>query len=161
GEKWSFFPPSRSHESDLGRRLFADSPIPEGFDLMAEMIRRIRAGALTLRPTERSGWYEHQTWSLEPLLMPARTPEANRLRLGKRYRQHLEELFKGAYALARETHVKQLEVASLAMSAAPRLAVWIRPELAVEPLAACYLRRAESYRFVRGVLEHTFGGDAM
>jgi hypothetical protein len=160
-EKWSFFPPSRSHETDLGRRLFGKQAIPEGFDLMAEMIRRIRAGALSLRPTERSGWYEHQTWSLEPLLIPHRLPEAKRLRLGERYQQHLEELFKGAYALARETHVKQLEAPDLAMAAAPRPAVWIRPELTVEPLAACYLRRAESYRFVRGVLEHTFGSDAL
>ena len=75
----------------------------------------MRSGEVNLEPTGESGWYDHQTWSLEPLVVPDRTPEAARLELGKRYRKHLEDLFRGALALARETHVKQLAVAGAAV----------------------------------------------
>jgi hypothetical protein len=39
--------------------------------------------------------------------------------------------------------------------------ITVRPELSAEPLATFYARRAASYRFVRGVLERTFGVDAL
>ncbi len=63
-----FLPPSRAHGVDLVSRLFAHRPPPDGFSLVDEMVRRIRAGLLALHPSGRSGWYEWQTWALEPLL---------------------------------------------------------------------------------------------
>src|SRR5262249_41440455 len=65
----AFLPTSRSHEQVLVERLFGDRPIPDGFDLMAELIRRVRSGEISLGPTAESGWYDHQTWSLEPLVI--------------------------------------------------------------------------------------------
>jgi len=61
GKRPPFFPPSRSHEVTLFERLYEDRPIPDGFDLMGELIRRVRSGEFSLMPTERSGWYDHQT----------------------------------------------------------------------------------------------------
>lgn len=122
------------------------------------MIRRIRAGSLDLAPTARSGWYDHQTWALEPLVVPERMPEASRLRLGESYRKALLDLFRGVLALTRETHVKQLLLP--AGSAAPRVPpviVYVRPELSAEPLVTYYRRRAESYDFIRKALLDTFG----
>jgi hypothetical protein len=159
-----FFPPSKAHETDLMAKLFGDRPIPAGFSLMDELIARIRSGALGLKPTEQSGWYDHQIWSIEPLAIPEKMPEAARLKMDKRYREHLLELFKGIYALTRETHVKQLDTPLLARSwgRQPRVKkVYIQPELSAEPLATFYLRRALSYQFVRGVLAETFGPDAL
>ena len=122
----------------------------------------MRSGEISLKPGGRSGWYDHQTWSLEPLLVPDRMPEAARLELGKRYRKHLEDLFRGALALARETHAKQAGGgrggyggATPASDLGPP-----RPDrrAAAQPL---YARRAAGYRFVRSVLEEAFGADAL
>ena len=75
GKAMPFFPPSRSHEVALFERLYESSSIPDGFDLMGELIRCVRSGKISLMPTEQSGWYDHQTWSLEPLIVPDRRPE--------------------------------------------------------------------------------------
>lgn len=158
----SFIPPSRSPEADLIMKLFGDTLIPEGFDLMTEVIKRLKDARLSFRPGNDSGWYDHQLWSLEPLVTFNISPEAKQLKPNDEYRKHLEELFKGTYALMRETHIKQLEVPAPA-SEAPgepikeRDKVFISPDPHVELLPTMYLRRAESYRFVREVLEETFG----
>src|ERR1043165_6863221 len=47
----AFLPASRSHEQVLLERLFGDRPIPDGFDLMNELIHRVRSGAIRLEPT--------------------------------------------------------------------------------------------------------------
>jgi hypothetical protein len=160
GNRLRFFPRSVSHEGELAKRLFGDRSIPDGFSLMDEMIRRIRAGTLELEPTKESGWYDYQTWSHEPLVSPETMPEASRLSLDDSYRKELLALFKGAQALARETHVKDLELFDLGMAMVPeghRAVIEVAPDLTVEPLATLYHRRAASYRFVRGVLEDAFG----
>jgi hypothetical protein len=157
----AFVPPSRSHEQVLLERLFGDRPIPDGFDLMTELIHRVRSGQVSLEPTGQSGWYDHQAWSLEPLIVPERMPEATRLELGQRYRKHLEELFRGALALARETHVKQAGGGYGGGGRWRQEPIWVRPDLSVEPLPELYARRAASYRFVRSVLEEAFGAEAL
>jgi hypothetical protein len=158
----SYFPPSRSHEADLFHRLFGNGLVPEGFDLLDELVSAVRAGTVSLAPTERSGWYDHQVWALETLAAPDRALEANRLRLSAKYRDHLRDLFKAAYGLTRETNVKQVQGGG-----AGRLAgyqsrpIYLAPELSAEPLVTFYLRRALSYRFIRGVLEDTFGAGSL
>ena len=160
----SFFPPSRGPETDLVMRLYGDKPIPEGFDLMKEVIARLKSGEMSFEPQPDSGWYEHQLWSLEPLVRFESTPEGSRLKINDEYKKLLEELFKGTYALTRETHVKQLEVAEPAAAAFDRPVkerekVYIAPNPQVEILPTMYLRRSQSYAYVRQVLEETFGAD--
>ena len=144
---------------DLILKLYGDRPIPEGFSLVDEMVRRIRSGAIDLKPTGRSGWYDYQTWALEPLVVPEKMPEASRLRLAESYRKALLDLFKGVLALTRETHVKQLlmPAAAEAPPVEPRVIVYVHPELAAEPLVSYYRRRAGSYEFIREALLATFG----
>jgi hypothetical protein len=155
-----FFPPSRAHETELVKRLYGHRPIPRGFNLAEELVKRIRSGKIALEPTDSSGWYDYQTWSLEPLVIPGQMPEAKHLRLESRYREQLVELFKGILTLTRETHIKQLEIPRVG-SAPPRPTVKIFPKLSAEPLATHYLRRALSYRFVRQVITDTFGPEAL
>jgi hypothetical protein len=157
----AFLPASRSHEQSLVERLFGDRPVPDNFDLMAELIRRVRSDEIGLEPSQESGWYDHQTWSLEPLIMPDGVPEAARLEFGERYRKHLEDLFRGALALARETHVKQAAVGAAGCRGPRQRPIWVRPGLTVEPLPSLFSRRAASYRFVRSVLENAFGVEAL
>jgi hypothetical protein len=151
-----FFPPSRSHEADLVNRLYRDRPIPDGFSLADEMMKRVRDGSLTLDPTEASGWYDFQTWALEPLIAPDRMPEGARLRMDDKYREQLDELFKAILSLTRETHVKQLEVVFVGAAGGRwprRTVIPVAPELTVEPVVTYYRRRARGYAFVREVLE--------
>jgi hypothetical protein len=160
----SLFPPSQAQETNLVNRLFGTRPIPAGFNLADEMVKRLRSGELDLKPKPDSGWYDYQTYALEPLAVPERMPEAKRLELSEPYRQELVGLFKALLALTRETHVKQLQMPS-ATTAAPvvphREPVRISPDLTVEPLPTYYLRRARSYQFVRQVLQQAFGPEAL
>jgi hypothetical protein len=155
GGVW-FFPPSRSPESDLVKRLYGDQPLPDGFSLADEMVRRLRAGSLRLDPTDTSGWYDLQTWALEPLVLLDKMPEGARLTTNSRYREQLEELFKAILSLTRETHVKRLEFPRVGCAGYPpnlEVVVWVAPELTVEPIRTYYQRRARAYEFVREVLE--------
>lgn len=153
-----FFPPSVAHETEIAKKLYGNKPIPEGFTLVEEMIRRIREGELGLTPRPESGWYDYQTWALEALVVPERMPEGGRLKLDDDYQKLLLELFKGLLTLTRETHIKQLKVVRPG-AAMGRRAVYIdiAPELTAEPLVTFYLRRALGYRYVRGVFEDIFG----
>lgn len=163
-EKASLLPPSVSHETELMKKLYGERTIPEGFELMNEFIERVQSGAIDLRPTAESGWYDHQVWSLEPMAAPEKTSEAGHLRFTKDYRRHLEDLLKSVWALARETHAKQLEHPDCGAAMPPKPAkpkLFVRPELTCEPLVTHYRRRADAYRFVRRVIEDYFGADAL
>jgi hypothetical protein len=155
-------PPSATHEGAIMKTLFGDRIIPEGFVLADEMIRRIRAGELDLTPRGESGWYDHQTWALEPLVIPEKMSEGTRLRYTREYREVLEALFKGLLTLTRETHVKQVEIPICGSAMGSRdEPIDIVPALEVEPLSTHYLRRAMAYRFVRDVLAEAFGGEQL
>ncbi len=161
-EHISLFPPSRAHETDLIKKLYGAEEIPEGFNLADEMVKRIRAGTLDLKPSPTSGWYDHQTYALEALVVPDRMPEGKHLALDESYRKELVGLFKALLALTRETHIKQLEVPMAGAAAPPpRVVLHIRPRLALEPLATYYLRRARSYRFVREVCQQALDQEGL
>jgi hypothetical protein len=150
-----FFPASRSHESSLMERLYGDQPIPDGFSLADEMVTRLRDGSLNVAPTDRSGWYDLQTWALEPLVSLDKMPESARLTTNSEYREQLQTLFKAVLSLTRETHVKQFEIIPCGGAggfADPEVVVWVTPELTVEPIRTYYQRRADSYAFVAKVL---------
>ena len=159
-EEFSMLPPSASPEGELVKKLFQDQPIPEGFDLMKETIGRIRSGQIDLKPTDQSGWYDYQLWSFEPLLIPERMPESSKMTVMADYKVKLEEMFKGLYSLARETHAKQLEMPMPAGCMPPeqrRRKIVIRPQCSVEPLPTHYLRRAHVYSFLKTVLTEHLG----
>jgi len=126
------------------------------------MIRRIRSRELNLEPGAESGWYDYQTWALEALVIPERMPEGDRLYLDEGYRKLLLDLFKGLLTLTRETHIKQLEIPRCGAAMLGREAyIDIAPALSAEPLVTFYLRRALGYRYIRTVLEETFGSQEL
>ena len=150
-EMRSLMVPSRAHETELVKALFGDAPIPGGFDLADELVRRVERGETSLLPRADSGWYDHVAWALEALITLPRLPEAARLSTTERYREHARLLFKALLALARETQVKNLEAPRCGAAMDPT--IYLSPALTVEPLPTFYLRRALSYRFVRPVVE--------
>lgn len=147
-------PASRAHETDIVKKLFGSDPIPNGFNLMTEMIQQIRDGRLNLKPLATSGWYDYQTYALEPFLLPERCPESNKLKWGEKYLKYMEDMFVSLLAATRETHVKQLESVAGGCAAMP---VIISPDLSIEPLPEYYLRKTRSYQFIHNVLLDFFG----
>ena len=158
--KYCFFPPSASPEAELIKRLYGNRPIPDGFSLADELIKRIRTGEIDLTPRPESGWYDYQLYALEPFVTPEQMPEAKKLEFSPSYQKELIDLFKAAIALTRETHIKQLEI-PMAGAAMPPPVIFISPELSLEPTASYYLRRARSYQFIRELLITTFGQTAL
>jgi hypothetical protein len=158
----ALFPSSQAQETNLIKMLYGDRPIPQGFNLADEMVKRLRSGQLNLKPKSNSGWYDYETYALEPLAIPERMPEAQRLHFDESYRRDLVGLFKALLALTRETHVKLTERITQGAARGPRIQpIRISPALTVEPLPTYYLRRARSYEFVRQVLQRAFGPEAL
>ncbi len=158
----ALFPPSRSYETDLVKKLYGNKPIPDSFNLAEKLIEEIKAGKINLTPRKNSGWYDYQTYSLESLILPEKSPEGKKVEFSESYMKELEELFKSLLALTRETHIKQLEIPRVAGAARQgrgesKIRIDIYPELTLEPLATYYLRRARSYNFIHGVLKDTLG----
>ncbi len=159
-KRMSLYPPSRAYETDLVTELYGNRPIPDGFNLAEEMMKRVRSGEIDLTPKPTSGWYDHQTHALEALVVPERMPEGNHLSFDESYRMELAGLFKALLALTRETHIKQLEATMVGAALPARESkelLCISPGLTLEPLPTYYLRRSRSYCFVNEVLEQAFG----
>ncbi len=159
----AFFPPSRSYETDLVKKLYGNKPIPENFNLAEKLIEEIKAGRIDLTPGKNSGWYDYLTYSLESLVLPEKFPEGKKLVFTQSYKEELAELFKSLLALTRETHIKQLEIPLMPVARqgmhepAVKIRIHIYPDLTLEPLATYYLRRARSYSFIHTVLKDALG----
>ena len=149
-EAVAVFPASESKETTLFTRLFANG-VPDNANLMSALIERILSGNVDLAPRPNSGWYDHQVYALETLLIPANGRENDKLLLTARYKKRLLEAFKSVITKRRETHARQTEYAKLA-AMAPRPSS-IQPRLRVEPSATYFLRTARAYRFVVNFLE--------
>ena len=148
----SLFPPSGSRETELFERLFPLG-VPEGANLMKELVTRIRSGEIDLSPRENSGWYDHQVYALETMLLPQQGEAHNKLLLTKPYKKRMLEAFQALITKRRETHVRQLEMAAAESAAPPRELEEVKPRLRVEPCPSYYVRTARSYALSAGLSE--------
>lgn len=158
----ALFPPSSSKEGRLFERMYMFG-MPPNADLMREFIKRIRSGEIDLTPGDKSGWYDHQVYALETLLLPERGAEHSKLLMTKAYKKRMLEAFKALMTKRRETHVRQLYMDAAESAAAepgerPRE---IAPRLRVEPAATYYLRTARAYAFLANFLETALGEPAL
>lgn len=151
----ALFPPSTSREVELFAKLFAFG-VPPNADLMRELIRRIRSGEVDLTPRPDSGWYDHQVYALETLLLPEKGEERNQLLLTKNYKQRMLEAFQALVTKHRETHVRQM-YGLKTTSAVRAFRDVIRPRLRLEPCPSYYLRTARSYSFLLNFLDAALG----
>lgn len=153
----AFLPASGSHEQRLVRTLAGDTEA----DVLGLLLRGVKSGAIDLTPPKQPSWKDLQVWSLEALARPERTPEVSKLRMGHEYREHLDRLFKAAFALIRETHIKEEveeeESEEGGLDEEGERLVVLNPSLTVEPLATHYARTAEALRFVHELLDDHLG----
>ena len=155
----SLFPASTSRETELFKKLFPVG-VPDGADLMRELIRRIRSGEVDLTPRENSGWYDHQVYALETMLLPELGDEHHKLLLTKPYKKRMLEAFQALITKRRETHVRQGDVKTAA-SARPSQLESISPRLRIEPCPSYYLRTARSYAFLQSFLIASLGEETL
>jgi len=144
------------------RRLLCRPGATLDGDLMDYLIAEIQSGAIDLTPTEASGWYDHQLYALETLLLPDRAPESEHLLLTREYKEKLVDTFRSIVTQNRETHVRQLELPDIGPSVDEEVEPVefdIYPKLVVEPFPTFYLRTARAYRFVQGMLEAVLGSE--
>jgi hypothetical protein len=159
GDDVALFPGSTSKETVLFEKLFPLGLPPEA-NLMKELIGAIRSGKVDLRPGPNSGWYDHQAYALETLLLPEKGQEKDKLLLTKAYKKRMLEAFQALITKRRETHVRQLDI-PLAASAPPPPLDKVKPRLRVEPNPTYYLRTARAYSFLATFLEAAVGPDAL
>ena len=153
----AFLPASRSKDTSYFNALSqCDFNQFAGTNVMDVLIAGIRSGALDLTPTADSGWYDYQLYALETLLVPERGPESDHLLLTAAYKQKLIDTFKTLITETRDTHVKQVGMAS-AGSSSEQVPVDLYPKLPVEPFPTFYLRTARAYRFLDTFLRATLG----
>jgi hypothetical protein len=152
----AFFPPSTSRETELFHKLFPMG-VPEGANLMKELVQAIRSGKIDLTPRDDSGWYDHQVYALETMLLPEMGEEHNKLLLTKPYKKRMLEAFAALITKRRETHARQLDEMKVASEAMPRELEEVRPRLRVEPCPSYYVRTARSYAFLANFLTAALG----
>ncbi|MEK7270738.1 MAG: hypothetical protein AAB215_07360 [Planctomycetota bacterium] len=157
----AFLPPLTSRETELFERLFPMGPPPTA-NLMNELIRRIRTGEVDLDPGKAGGWYQHQVFALETLLLPEKGREKDKLLLTAAYKRRLLEAFKALMTKKRELHARGLARgrAPAAMIAPPPPAS-VRPRLRLEPAATFYLRTARAYAFLETFLRAAAGEERL
>jgi hypothetical protein len=149
-------PPSTSREGLLFEKLFGEG-LPPNADLMRELITRVRSGELDLEPDPKSGWYDHQVYALETLLLPERGEENQKLLLTSSYKRRMLEAFAALITKRRESHVGDA-VESAALVGPPET---LEPRLRVEPCPSYFVRTARAYAFLLNFLEATMGGQAL
>lgn len=155
----AFFPPSTSREAELYQRLFPFG-VPAGANLMKELVCRIRSGQIDLTPRANSGWYDHQVFALETLLLAERGEEHNKLLLTKPYKKRMLEAFEALITKRRETHVRQA-LPTAATPAPPQELESVQPRLRVEPCPTFYVRTARSYAFLHEFLTASLGEETL
>jgi hypothetical protein len=156
GTRAAFLGVSQTSEGELYEKLYPNG-VPATADLMADLIKAIREGSVDLAPTADDGWYQHQLYALETLLVTDKSEERAKIGFTARYKKRLQEAFKTMLVQHRETHVKQ--TGAVVASAPPPPPP--TPHFRLEPLATVYVRHARSYVFLERALEATIGGPAL
>jgi hypothetical protein len=156
----AFFPPSTSRETELFNKLFPLG-VPEGANLMRELVQAIRSGQVDLTPREDSGWYDYQVYALQTLLLPEKGEAHPKLLLTRPYKKRMLEAFAALITKRRETHARQADVAATDTAAPPRELEKVRPRLRVEPCPSYYVRTARSYAFLANFLTESLGAETL
>lgn len=147
----AFLSSSRSSEIDLFEQLYPDG-VPTNANLMQDLVDAIRSGRVDLAPKPEDGWYQHQSFALETLLVTDKSEERSKIGFTARYKKRLQEAFETMLVQHRETHVKQTGEVLTSAPAMPTV-----PEFRLEPLATVYVRHARSYVFLEKALDEVYG----
>ncbi len=153
----AFWPFSTAKENRLFARLYSMWETLPPTSTMDDFIKAIRAGEVSLAPEADSGWYDYQLYALEPLLLPERALETDKLLLHVKYKGRLANVFKSLATQRRETHIKQLQTGAGLTCAPVPVEMPDKLQLSLEPAATNYLRTARGYTFLADALAKIYG----
>ncbi len=128
------------HARSLEEQLF--SLVPPG-NPMETLKQALISGSAELSPSSDSGWYDHQQYALESLLLPERGPEFAKLAMSPSYVARLEQAFEATITQRRESQSKNLPLVAGSV-----LPLEEQPLLHLEPAPTVYLRTARAYGFL-------------
>ncbi|MEZ5337586.1 MAG: hypothetical protein R3F46_04920 [bacterium] len=140
------FPHSRS----LEEQLFTGAP--PGTEPMELLKDALLSGEVDLLPQPDSGWYGHQQYALETLLLPERADEFAKLDIAPAYLSRQETAFESTITQRRETQSKNLAAGEVA--SAPRMQDV--PILQLEPAPTVYLRTGRAYGYLYSKLAEMY-----
>ena len=156
-EQYHFFPPRHSYEQAIVRRMYGHEQIPDGFDVFIELIAGLQRETIDLTPDEHSGYLDYLCHAMETFVLLDKGMGSERLDFGRRYRDHLGELFRSLYGMTREAPVRRIETPP----ARDMEKLTISPDLSLEPLPEYYLRRARGYAHMRRTFTELFGAEVL
>ena len=148
----AFIGRSATPEVALFERLYPNG-VPANADLMGDLVKAIRAGTVDLAPRADDGWYQHQLFALETLLVTDKSEERAKIAFMARYKKRLQEAFSTMLVQHRETHAKQADTTTpVSVASTPPT-----PHFRAEPMATVYVRHARSYVFLESALDAALG----
>ncbi len=157
--KYAFLSRSRTPEVELFEKLYPGG-VPPDADLMADLVRAIRDGSVDLAPKPEDGWYQHQLYAIETLLVSDKSEERQKVGFTARYKKRMREAFETMLVQHRETHVKQADVAVGVFSESVPYTP-PTPQFRLEPLATVYVRHARSYVMLEAALDAILGAETL
>ncbi len=118
---------------------------------MDKIVQSIKAGALTLKPTPKDGFFIYQRFALEPLLRQNGLAEAQILSLDAKMQDLWTEVYKAGTAKALETHQKVIDTGGPMIDSASLEPQYER--LLLEPLPTAYKRYAQGYSMLHDYIK--------
>jgi hypothetical protein len=119
---------------------------------------------VNLAPRANSGWYDHQVYALETLLLAERSEEHDKLLLTRPYKKRMLEAFEALITKRKETHVASGATTTTTTAPEgymPQELDSVSPRLRIEPCPTYYLRTARSYAFMHGFLSSSLGDETL
>ncbi|MBM4252516.1 MAG: hypothetical protein FJ146_11135 [Deltaproteobacteria bacterium] len=119
--------------------------------LIDDIVKPIKDGRLTLKPTAEDGFFIYQRYALEPLLRRDGLAESTILTVDEKMQEVWTEVYKAGTAKALETHQKVIDTGGVVIVSAPA-----KPEyehLILEPLPTAYKRYAQGYSMLLGYVK--------
>lgn len=150
----AFLSSSKTAEVALFEKLYPGG-IPANANLMQDLVDAIREGRVDLAPKADDGWYQHQQFALETLLVTDQSEERSKIAFTAKYKKRLQEAFETMLVQHRETHVKQTD---MALTSADMSEI---PDFRLEPMATVYVRHARSYVFLEAALDDAYGKELL
>ena len=150
GAFWAPSSPGVLERLPLGQRDQYDE-VAKAQPKIDDIVKYIKSGQLTLKPTPDDGFFIYQRFALEPLLRLDGLTEAKILSIDEKMQEIWTEVYKAGTAKAMETHQKVIDIGGTEPSSAQLIPAYER--LILEPLPTAYKRYAQGYSMLQAYVK--------
>ncbi len=156
----SLFPPASLPDQHyfVKKSIETQSDLDEGLGKI--FIKAVKNGEISFTPDEKSGLYVYQMHELEALIKRD-SPEFRKYLVEDEYAQVLDNVAISGWVATRHTHAPQIDYSmgliGASFSSSPP-AIYISPDLPVEPIVTVYDRMIDSLKFMEKALVDNLPG---